>query len=101
LMGYQAVGTLGRRIEDKPGEVQINGLMVPVRAKIEMISGYSAHKDSDHLVELVSKTAETVKKVFVVMGEPKSATYLAQRLHEELGVDAVCPEVGVAYKIET
>jgi metallo-beta-lactamase family protein len=66
--------------------------MVPVRANIEMISGYSAHKDSDNLVKLVEGVADKVKKVFVVMGEPKSSTYLAQRLHDELGVDAVCPE---------
>src|SRR5207253_4602494 len=52
LMGYQAVGTLGRRIQDKPKEVQINGVNVPIRAKIEMISGYSSHKDSDALVSL-------------------------------------------------
>lgn len=92
LMGYQAVGTLGRRIEEKPASVVINGQMVPVRANIEMISGYSAHKDSDNLVKLVEGIADKVKKVFVVMGEPKSSTYLAQRLHDELGVDAVCPE---------
>ncbi len=94
LMGYQAVGTLGRRIEDKPSSVMINGQMVPIRATIEMISGYSAHKDSDNLVDLVSKTADIVKKVFVVMGEPKSSTYLAQRLHNELGVNAICPQKG-------
>ncbi len=99
LMGYQAVGTLGRRIQDKPGEVQINGRMVPVRARIEMISGYSSHKDSDSLVKLVSDTAEKVKKVFVVMGEPKSSTYLAQRLKDELGVDAIYPERGKPYKL--
>lgn len=97
LMGYQAIGTLGRRIQDKPSRVEINGQMIPVRARIEMISGYSSHKDSDHLVEMVSDTADTVKKVFVVMGEPKASTYLAQRLHEELGVLAVYPERGKIY----
>ncbi len=97
LMGYQAVGTLGRRIQDKPSQVEINGSMVPVHARIEMISGYSSHKDSDHLVAMVSDTAQTVKKVFVVMGEPKTSTYLAQRLHDELGVDAVYPERGKPY----
>lgn len=100
LMGYQAVGTLGRRIQDKPASVMINGQMVPIRATIEMISGYSAHKDSDHLVELVEGTAKTVKKVFVVMGEPKSSTFLAQRLRDETGVDALYPERGIPYKLD-
>jgi metallo-beta-lactamase family protein len=99
LMGYQAAGTLGRRIQDKPASVMINGKMIPARARIEMISGYSSHKDSDNLVKLVEDTVKTVKKVFVVMGEPKSSTYLTQRLREELGVDAIYPERGRPYNI--
>lgn len=97
LMGYQAIGTLGRQIQDKPKEVEIKGQTVPVRARIEMISGYSSHKDSDGIVAMVEKTAKTLKKVFVVMGEPKSSTFLAQRLHDELEVDAIYPERGKPY----
>lgn len=100
LMGYQAIGTLGRRIQDKPKQVEINGSMVPIRARIEMISGYSSHKDSDGLVSLVENTAKKVKKVFVVMGEPKSSVYLVQRLRDELGVDAIYPERGKPYELK-
>ncbi len=100
LMGYQALGTLGRRIQEKPRSVEIQGVTIPIHARIEMISGYSSHKDSDGIVDLVSGTAKTVKKVFVVMGEPKSSGYLAQRLRNELGVEAVCPERGVKYELE-
>lgn len=100
LMGYQAVGTLGREIKDKPKQVEIKGTIVPVRARIESISGYSSHKDSDGIVDMVSDTAKTVKKVFVVMGEPKVATFLVQRLRDELGVDAVYPEKGEIYRLD-
>ena len=99
LMGYQAVGTLGRRIQDKPKSVEINGKVIPVRARVEMISGYSSHKDSDGIVEMVSNTASTVKRVFVVMGEPSASTYLVQRLHEELDVNAIYPEQGKTYEL--
>lgn len=99
LMGYQALGTLGRRIQDKPREVEINGNMIPVKARIENITGYSSHKDSDGLVELVENTKDTVQKVFVVMGEPKSSTFLVQRLRDELEVDAIYPERGIIYKL--
>lgn len=97
LMGYQALGTLGREIQNKPKEVYIKGQVVPVRAKIEMISGFSSHKDSDNLVDFVSHTKDSVKKVFVVMGEPKASVYLVQRLREELGVGAIYPERGKPY----
>lgn len=100
LMGYQAIGTLGRRIQDKPREIEIKGQTVPVRARIEMISGYSSHKDSDGIVAMVEETKKSVKKVFVVMGEPKSSTFLSQRLRDELEVDAIYPERGVPYKLD-
>ncbi len=100
LMGYQAVGTLGRRIQDVPSQVEINGKMILVRARIEMISGYSSHKDSDSLVKMIEDAQKTVKKVFVVMGEPKASTYLAQRLQSEVGVDALYPERGKIYVLK-
>jgi metallo-beta-lactamase family protein len=100
LMGYQAIGTLGRLITGKPKSVEIHGQVIPVRARIESISGYSSHKDSNNLVAMVEKTKQTVKKVFVVMGEPKSAIYLAQRLNDELGVSAICPEKGKVYELQ-
>ncbi|MDQ5957925.1 MAG: hypothetical protein QG665_260, partial [Patescibacteria group bacterium] len=98
LAGYQAVGTLGRIIQDGAKHVRIMGENVPVRAKIATVTGYSGHKDSDHLVEFVEDTADTVKKVFVTMGETKSSLFLVQRLRDYLGVDAVAP--GPQEKIE-
>lgn len=115
LMGFQAIGTLGRLLQEKPNSVEINGSLIPVKARIEMISGYSSHKDSDHLVEMVADSVNPDAptrnvggrgadqkrrlKVFVVMGEPKSSMYLVQRLREELEVDAVYPEKNKAYKL--
>lgn len=100
LMGYQAVGTLGRQIEEGNSEVSIKGVSVKVKAKVESISGYSSHKDSDNLVSMVSDTAEKVKKVFVVMGEPKSSLFLVQKLRDNLGVNAIYPERGKIYSID-
>lgn len=91
LVGYQSVGTIGRRIEDRTDHLFLFGDKIPVRARIEKISGYSGHKDSDHLVEFVSTSAKTLKKVFVSMGEPKSSLFLAQRLNDHLGVHAIAP----------
>lgn len=99
LMGYQAIGTLGRQIQERPKYVEINGRQVAIKARVEMISGYSSHKDSDGIVDMVSNTVDTLKKVFVVMGEPKASTYLVQRLREELEVDAVYPERGKRYDL--
>lgn len=92
--GYQAVGTIGRLIRDGASEVDVHGERLRVRARMLSIDGYSSHKDSDNLVQFVSNTAETVKKVFVCMGETKSALFLVQRLRDYLGVNAVHPDEG-------
>ncbi|MEK7228240.1 MAG: MBL fold metallo-hydrolase [Patescibacteria group bacterium] len=91
LTGYQSHGTLGRLIQDGIRNIRINGKDVLVKAKVEFIDGYSGHKDSDHLVDFVSATAHSLKAVYVVMGEPKSALFLTQRLRDYLGVMAYAP----------
>jgi metallo-beta-lactamase family protein len=100
LAGYQGVGTLGRVIQDGAKTVHIMGDEVPVAAHIEMIHGYSAHKDSDHLLEFVKGTASTVKKIFVCMGELKSELFLVQRIRDYLGLDAIAPKAGETIEIK-
>lgn len=100
LVGYQGQGTLGRLIEEGLKSVTIGGRKIPVRAKVEKISGFSAHADSDALVDFVSESKDTLKKVFVAMGEPKSAIFLSQRLRDELDIDAVVAEKGKSYELD-
>ncbi|MFT5359802.1 MAG: metallo-beta-lactamase family protein [Candidatus Paceibacteria bacterium] len=85
--GYQAENTAGRKIQDGLETVEIMGEDVSVRAKIRTVSGFSGHKDSDHLVEFVEQVSGSIKTVFLAMGELKASTFLAQRLKGELGVN--------------
>lgn len=94
LTGYQAVGTPGRLLEEGVKTVRISGEDIVVRAHIVNILGYSGHKDSDGLLTFVEDTQDVVKKVFVVMGEPKSEMFLAQKLKDNLGINAFVPEQG-------
>lgn len=100
LVGYQSLGTLGRKIQDGAKELMIDGEKVKVNAEVRMIFGYSSHRDSEHLVEFVADTAEKVKTVFVAMGEPKSGLFLVQRLRDYLGVNAVFPKKGDRVELE-
>lgn len=92
LIGYQASGTLGRLLSEGAKSVRILGNDVPVRARIANIRGYSAHMDSDRLVEFVESSVKTLQQVFVTMGEPKSSLFLAQRLRDYLGLNATVPQ---------
>ncbi len=93
FVGYQSVGTLGRIIQDGAKKVTILGKEIPVRAKIETISGYSAHKDSQGLLDFVNQSSQKLKHVFVAMGELKSSLFLVQRIRDYLGIKATAPDV--------
>jgi metallo-beta-lactamase family protein len=100
IVGYQAVNTLGRKMVDGDKELLIHGQMVKMNARLVNIHGFSAHKDSDHLVEFVASTAPTLKKVIVVLGEPKSAYYLGQKIHETYQVSVLVPEKGDVIELD-
>ncbi len=100
FVGYQAAGTLGRVIADGARSVTIYHEKVPVRARVESISGYSGHKQMDDLVDFVADTREHLQTVWCVMGELESSMFLAQRLRDYVGVHAVVPEVGERVELE-
>ena len=100
IVGYQAVGTLGRLLHEKVKKVRIDQEWVKVRAEVIDIQGFSSHKDSDSLVDFVGTAGDDLKKVFMLMGEPKAALFLAQRINDEYGVEAIYPESAQVYEIE-
>lgn len=91
LVGYQAVGSLGRRLHDGAPKVKIDDDWIKVKAQVARIRGYSGHADRDQLIDLVAEGGEKAKKVFVTMGEERSSLFLVQRLRDYLGLNAVAP----------
>jgi metallo-beta-lactamase family protein len=100
IAGYQAVNTLGRRIVDEQKELIINGQIIQLRARVVNIHGFSAHKDSEHLIEFVGTTKDSLKRVCVVLGEPKSTYFLGQRIHEDYMVPVTVPEKGDVIELD-
>ena len=98
MIGFQVPGSLGRRIQDGNKKVRIGRESVVVKADIEVVSGYSSHRDQRSLMAFVEDSVELskgkLKKIFCVMGEAKSSCHLAQKIRDELGLDATCPELG-------
>jgi metallo-beta-lactamase family protein len=100
LVGYQTLGSIGRHLLDGAKKVNIHGNEIAVNATIESILGYSSHKDSDHLLEFISTTESSVKKVFVAMGEPKASLFLVQKIRDNLDIDAIYPERLKKYELK-
>lgn len=94
LVGYQAVGSVGRLLQDGAKQVSIDGMQVPVRARVANIDGYSGHADRDGLMDFVAHGGERIEQVFVTMGEENASLFLVQRLRDFLGANATAPEAG-------
>ena len=91
FVGYQASGTLGRRIVDGDPEVRILGQNYPVKARIVQIQGFSAHADKEELLRWLNSLTRPPRKLFVVHGEAESARRFAEFVHEKTGWDVVVP----------
>lgn len=92
FVGYQAHGTLGRRIVDRAKTVRIAGEAVNVNAQIHTIGGFSAHADRTDLLGWAERFRPTMPKFFVTHGEAEAAESLAEALKTR-GFEALVPEL--------
>jgi len=98
IVGFQAEGTLGRRIIEGAEQVRIFGEPVAVRARIYTINGFSAHADRTNLLNYARKARP--KKLFIVHGEPGAQNVLAKTLRRDLpGTEIHIPTLGQHYVI--
>jgi metallo-beta-lactamase family protein len=96
--GFQARGTLGRRIVHGVSHVHIMGEEIAVRAAVYTINGFSAHADQKELIEWLS-AFESRPEVFVVHGEENVAVAFAELVTERLGLVTHVPHRGDEFDI--
>jgi metallo-beta-lactamase family protein len=92
FVGYQAAGTLGRRIVDGEKEVRILGQQYPVKARVVQVHGFSAHADKEELLGWLKGLQKAPKKIFAVHGELEAAQNFAQYVKQNTGWDVVVPD---------
>ncbi len=85
ITGFQAYGSLGRRLVDKVPMVRLFGEEVIVKASIHTIGGLSAHADKAGLLDWLRGFKKAPQSVFVVHGEPKAANAFATDIRGQLG----------------
>ena len=101
FVGYQAEGTLGRRLLEGAKVVKIMGEVVSVQAKIDTIEGFSAHADQPLLLEWLGHFKVKPTGVFVTHGEQQAAQVLAGLIKERLGLETFIPSLGDHYDLTT
>lgn len=100
VVGYQAGGSLGRRLLDGEKTVTILNQTIPVHAEVRNISGYSAHADEPQLYDFMRRGRTSLAKVFIVQGEAEAATQLAQDVKDRLGISAEIPALYDSFALE-
>ena len=101
FVGYQAPGTLGRRIVDREPKVKLLGEEFAVKARIEYIEGFSGHADQTGLLSFVGSFRERIPKhIFLVHGEEDSQETLKEKIIEETGIGVSIPEYGEEYVLD-
>lgn len=92
LVGYQAVGTRGRALQEGRNELRIHGQVVKVNAEVTKLENMSAHADSNEIMDWLKGFKEKPNKLFVIHGEEKSSNALAERVISELDWNVEVPE---------
>lgn len=94
FVGYQAVGTLGRKLIEGAQWVKLFGETVEVNAKIEVLKGISGHADMNGLLAWLAGFEAPLKHVFVVHGEDTVTDEFAETIREKFGYPAFAPFSG-------
>ncbi|WP_028999923.1 MBL fold metallo-hydrolase RNA specificity domain-containing protein [Azohydromonas australica] len=99
LVGFQAGGTRGARLQAGERSLRMFGQDVPVKAEVVSLGGLSAHADAAQLLQWLRTTSQP-RRVFVTHGEPAAADALRQRIERELGWPATVPLMGRTVELD-
>ena len=93
IVGFMAQHTLGRRIVERRPRVRLLGVERDLRARVEIMNGFSAHADKPELLEWAGRAGKDMRRLFLVHGEPEQQNPLAENLGKE-GFRVTIPAMG-------
>lgn len=101
MIGYQAEYTLGRRIVERQPRVRIFDREIPLRAKVEVLNGLSAHADVEDFKWWFGHLAKHggIGQAFIVHGEAESAKAVAELLHDQCDEDPIIPQFKQSFTV--
>jgi metallo-beta-lactamase family protein len=100
LVGYQAQGTLGRRLQEGAKKVRIFGLPHDVWARVETVHTFSAHADREDLLWFMKSISPSPRTIFLVHGEEQDRAKLAEHLKDAGIARVALPEQGDVVELE-
>jgi metallo-beta-lactamase family protein len=99
IVGYQAAGTLGRKLYEGTKSVRVYGQEIEVKARVEAIGAFSAHGDQNKLTRWVQPEDGKIPKIFLVHGDSEAQDVFATHLRHELRAEVVVPKLGESFEV--
>lgn len=99
IVGYQAIGTVGRKLYEGAKLVRIHGENVRVNAKVVSVGGWSAHADQNKLMSWIAGAPKKPEVIFVTHGEENAADTLARKFNRDMDILAEVPSPGQVFDL--
>ena len=99
FVGYQAEGTLGRKILSGDKLVKIFGEEIAVQADIKYLDAFSGHADRDGLLNWIGAIKDKPKQIFIVHGEIEAQTVLKEYIEQGFKINCVIPDYEECYDV--
>ncbi|MBR4110951.1 MAG: MBL fold metallo-hydrolase [Clostridia bacterium] len=99
FVGYQAIGSLGRKIVDGAKTVKLFGEEIGVNARIEYIEAFSGHADKNGLLNFVRSFSKKPTQIYLVHGEEESQLALSDALLDEFNIPVDIPNRGDVFEV--
>lgn len=100
FVGYQAIGTLGRKIVDGAKNVKIFGEEITVNARVEYIEAFSGHADQNGLLRFVESFKSRPKQIYLVHGDEEAQIDLADKIVQDHKIPVEIPSHGDVYEAD-
>lgn len=98
--GYQAEGTMGRRLIEGEPTVRIFGQDIEVNAQVEKLNGLSAHADQSEILQWLGNFRTPPKMTYIVHGEPRAQAALQAKISEVLGWETTIAVDSRTYQLD-
>ncbi|GIW67344.1 MAG: MBL fold hydrolase [Candidatus Parcubacteria bacterium] len=99
FVGYQAQGSLGRKILEGEKEIFLDGQKINVKAEISTLFSYSAHIDQQGILEWLYPQRFNLKTIFLIHGDTSAKQELKTKIMDELTLDVIIPEQNDFFEI--
>lgn len=99
IVGFQAKGSLGRRLVERQEKIRIFGEELTLKAHVHTLSGFSAHAGKTDLLNWFSHLAPAKPKLLITHGEDGPRQSLADSIQARYNINATLPDIGDVFEL--